>query len=250
MTSVDLNKIKKNMVSGKHRTNQGIVLRQQFWPHNCVSPASAHLMADGVIPAFDNLTFAQYQEGMLQKILIDAASSLDPAVKNKLKFQSFLIKLSYSLTWPQVRAIGDRFLEAWEHKTVEWDDWEPIKTFLTEAAEQTRLSAILRPGAVPGAVGAAPHSNPARPPKPNGGFPKRGWVTDANGVPWSYMKSKGICCQFNNKNCEIKGDHKIGDATVHHWCGGCYATSKGSVKEAHAAVGCKKGPFNNKSLFA
>ena len=247
VTSVDISKIKKSMVSGKHRSNQGLVLRQQFWPHDCVSAASSHLMPDGAVPTFDNLMFAQYQEGMIQKVLIEA-SSIDIQTKNKLRFQNFLIKLSYSLTWQQVRSIGDRFLDAWENKTVEWDDWEAIKTYLKDAAEQTRLAAALKPTSAPGALSGAPHGNLPRPgnPKP---MKKRGWITDANGVPWSYMKGKTICCQFNVKECPHSGDHKIGEHPVHHWCGGCFATSKGSIKEAHPAMGCKKGPFNNKSLF-
>ena len=76
----------------------------------------------GVAPTFDNVTFAQYQEGMLQKILLEAPATLHIPTINKMKFQSFLIKLSYSLTWEQVRSIGDRFIEAWENKTVEWNN--------------------------------------------------------------------------------------------------------------------------------
>ena len=249
MESVDLNKIKKTMVSGKHRSNQGLVLRQQYWPHDCVSAASAHLMTPvGAPPTFDNISFAQYQEGMIQKILLEAPASLDVPTINKLKFQSFLIKLAYSLTWEQVRSIGDRFIGAWENKAVNWSNWDAIKAFLTEAAEQTRLSAILQPSATPGAVGAAPRQPNPKPGNPNGA--RRKWVTETNGVPWSYMKSKGICCQFNHKECPQKTDHKIADSDVHHWCGGCFATSKGSTKEAHPALSCKKGPFNNKSLFS
>ena len=45
MDNVDISKIKKmNLVSGKNRTNEGLVLRQHYWPHDCVSRASSHLM--------------------------------------------------------------------------------------------------------------------------------------------------------------------------------------------------------------
>ena len=250
MTNVEYSKIRKTMKSGKHRSNEGLVLQLQFWPHDLVSAASEHLWAKGTKPAYDNLTFAQYQEGMVQKILMEAPSSLDTATANKLKFQNLLIKLAYSLTWEQVRSIGDRFFEAWENKAVSWDNWSEIKTFVTEAAEQTRLSSLLNPSALPGAMSGAPHQSAPRQGNPSG-LPKRKWVTEANGVPWAYMKGKGICCQFNLNECPSKGDHKVGekgDKLIHHWCGGCFA--KSGVKEAHAALGCKKGPFNNKSLFA
>ena len=72
--------------------------------------------------------------------------------------------------------------------------------------------------------------------------------TDVNGVPWSYMKGKSICARYNTGECQLKGDHKIGEKLVHHWCGGCFA--KSNAKEAHTAKDCKKGPFNDKSLFA
>ena len=88
MDNVDISKIKKmNLVSGKNRTNEGLVLRQHYWPHDCVSRASSHLMPPGF--AFDklthnDLTFAMFQEGMVQKILMDSAN-LDKEVENKLK---------------------------------------------------------------------------------------------------------------------------------------------------------------------
>ena len=158
--------------------------------------------------------------------------------------------MSYSLTWDQVRKIGDRFLESWENRTFEWDNWDRIKSFVTEAAEQARLAALHTPNARPGAPnGGAPRQNPAKPGNPRGGPPKK-WITDIAGVPWSYMKGKDICCQFNSGDCLIKGDHKVGESLVHHWCGGCFASSKGVTKSAHKALDCKKGPFNDKSLFA
>ena len=44
MNNIDLSKIKKNMVSGRDRTSEGIVMKQTYWPHNCLSKASRHIL--------------------------------------------------------------------------------------------------------------------------------------------------------------------------------------------------------------
>ena len=88
--SIDLNKIKITMVSGKNSTSDGVVIRQHLWPHRAVSKASAHLLLQGKKLDHWGQSFPQFYEGMCQKILIET-ESLDPIIKNKLRFQSYLI---------------------------------------------------------------------------------------------------------------------------------------------------------------
>merc|ERR1712015_131774 len=40
MNSIDIKKINKTMISGKHRKQQGICVAQHVWPHDVVSRAS------------------------------------------------------------------------------------------------------------------------------------------------------------------------------------------------------------------
>ena len=249
MNNVDISKLKKmNLVSGKNRTNEGLVMQQHYWPHDCVSRACLHLLP----PKFnfsklkhDDLTFAMFQEGMTQKILMDSAN-LDTVVKNKLKFQSKLIRMAYTLPWSDILSIAEQFFGAFEYNQASWDDWSQIESFLKEAYDQARMSSFLRPGIVPGASNAAPVPGSGAAPK--GPRKEKKWVDNANGVPWKYMRENSICGGYNIGSCERKGDHKIGSDTVNHWCAGCHGTSKGVTKQVHRAIDCPKGPFDS-SLF-
>ena len=54
-----------------------------------------------------------FQEGMIQKILMDSVN-LDNVVKNKLQLTSKLIRMAYTLPWPDILSISKQFLEAFE----------------------------------------------------------------------------------------------------------------------------------------
>ena len=94
--NIDVSKLQKNMQSGKHRKRGGFVVRQHIWAHDVVSKASAHLWPkpkrgeDQEFGHWDQ-SFANFQEGMCQKILIDHEDTMDVVVQNKLRFQSYLI---------------------------------------------------------------------------------------------------------------------------------------------------------------
>ena len=246
MDDVDVSKLKKmNLVSGKNRTNEGLVLQQHYWPHDCVSRASLHLLPPGFVFAklkHDDLTFAMFQEGMVQKILMDSVN-LDTVVRNKLQFTSKLIRMAYTLPWPDILSISEQFLEAFEFNQASWDDWTEIDRFLKDAYDQAKMASFLRPGTAPAGAAANPLA-PAPPAAPRGPKKEKKWVDNANGVPWKYMKEKKICGGYNIGSCERKGDHKIGPDTVHHFCAGCYGKSNGTDKLAHRALTCPKGPFD------
>ena len=244
MENIDVSKLRKNMVSGKHRKNAGIVVKQHVWPHDVVSRASAHLWPD-TVKDFEfghwDQTFANFQEGFCQKILVDHEDELSPVIMNKLRVQSYLIRQAYVLSWADILSISEQFFEAYEYNVVDWTCWSDIEKFLKDACEQARMSALARPNHTP-AAGAAPSGQPAK--KDNK------FEGNIKGVPWRYMKKVGICCGFNSGSCQQSGDHKIKDEDVVHWCGGCYAASKGVTKSAHRAKDCGKGPWKDKSLFA
>ena len=242
--NIDVSKLKKNLQSGKYRKQGGIVVRQHVWPHDVVSRASSHLWPKpkpGQTFEFGHWdqTFAMFQEGFCQKILVDHGVSMDPIIKNKLRMQAYLIRQSYILSWEDILSVVEQFFEAYEHDVVDWDDWADIEVFLRSACEQARLSAFARSNPLPAAV-ANPSSAAIKPAQKYEGHIK--------GVPWKFMKSKNICCGFNTGSCKQQCGHKIGESKVFHWCGGCFGASKGSTKEAHPCKTCEKGPWD-KSLF-
>ena len=227
------------MVSGRDRTSEGIVLKQTYWPHNCLSKASRHILGKNVKVKHHNQNQAQFTEGMIQKIILETPKDdLDPVVKNKLKFFAFITKLSYTLAWKDVLSIVEDFFEAVEYDHIAWDSWPIIERFLKDSYEQVRLSESFRPRAFSAPPGARPNS---------GGDPGKKMPEEANGVPVSYMKEQHICCGFSFGFCKVQegGDHKVYNTLLRHWCGGCYRKSNGATKAVHPAVGCKQGPFAN-----
>ena len=243
--NIDVSKLQKNMQSGKHRKRHGgFVVRQHIWAHDVVSKASAHLWPkpkpgeDQEFGHWDQ-SFANFQEGMCQKILIDHEDTMDIIVQNKLRFQSYLICQAYILPWEDILSISEQFFEAFEYEVMEWDKWDDIEKFLDKACEQARLSNFAKNN-VPAAL-AAPGQNPV-------GQPAKKFEGNIKGVTWKYMKDKKICCGFNTGSCQQQDGHTIGKGTVHHWCGGCHGASKGATKENHPAKICGKGPWD-KSLF-
>ena len=244
MENIDVSKLRKNMGSGKHRKQSNIVVRQHVWPHEVVSRASFHLWPktkDFELGHRDQ-SFAMFQEGMCQKMLIDHESSMPTELQNKLRFQAYLIRLSYVMAWEDILSVSEQFLESFEYNVVEWDNWVEIEKFLDQCSQQARLSSMARSSAVPAAL--------APPGQIGAGAGKGAPKVDGNvkGVPWKYMKEKGICCGYNAGSCNQKGDHLINNAKVTHICGGCFFTSKGASKEVHRAKTCDKGPWD-KNLF-
>ena len=243
--NIDVSKLQKNMQSGKHRkTGTGFCVRQHVWAHDVVSRASAHLWPKkkpGHEQEFGHWdqSFANFQEGFCQKILIDHEDDIKIEIQNKLLFQSFMIRQAYILPWEDILSIIEQFFEAYEYEVVEWDNWNDIEKFLNQACEQARLSTFARNN-VPAAL-AAPGQNPIA-------QPAKKFEGNIKGVTWKYMKDKKICCGFNTGSCEQQDGHTIGKGTVNHWCGGCHGASKGVIKEKHPAKTCGKGPWNS-SLF-
>ena len=244
MDNIDLNKIKKSMQSGKNRTGaDGIVIRQHYWPHDCLSKASRHILGRNVKVKHGNQTQTMFTEGFLQKLLIDTPkASMDPILCNKIKFFAMLTKLSYTLPWQDILSIAEDFFESYEYDHISWDSWPVVEQFVKDSYEQIKLSSFSRPrsNSAPAGSGAGFAGN----------FQKKPLPEDANGVPLSYMRKQFICCKFNLESCEVQagGDHKAGNATLHHWCGGCFKQSNGATKAAHTATSCTKGPFAR--LFA
>ena len=243
MENIDISKVKKTMTSGKNRSAQGLVLKQVLWPHDCISKASRHILGYNVKIKHDNQNFAMFNEGMSQMMLLDTPNDkLDPILKNRLRFQSFIIRQSYVLDWKHCLVIIEDFFDACEHGNMSWDDWSEIERVLKASAEQIRLSASFRGRA---------NSAPAGGNTPSGGPPGKRFSDNANGVPSKWMIEQKICVAFNLGYCPNQngGDHAVkNNITLRHWCGGCFKKSNGSVKHAHPASTCEKGPFNN--LFA
>ena len=150
MENIDISKIKKTMTSGKNRSAQGLVLKQVLWPHDCISKASRHILGYSVKIKHENQTFAMFNEGMAQMMLLDTPQDkMDPILKNRLRFQSFIIRQSYVLGWKECLIIVEDFFDAQEHANISWDDWSEIEKFLKESAEQIRLSASFGAGPIP-----------------------------------------------------------------------------------------------------
>ena len=86
------------------------MVRQHVWPHDVVSRASAHLWPKakpGQTFKFGHWdqTFAMFQEGFCQKILVDHGETMDPIIKNKLRMQSYLIRQLYILSWDDILSV-------------------------------------------------------------------------------------------------------------------------------------------------
>ena len=247
LNNIDLNKIKKSMQSGKNRTGgEGIVIRQHYWPHDCLSKASRHILGKNVKIRHNNQTQTMFTEGFLQKLLIDTPKeNMDPILNNKIKLFAMLTKLSYTVPWADILSISEDFFEAFEYDHISWDSWPVIERFVKDSYEQIRLSAISRPRSFSAPAGSGHGAGNSW-----GNPPKRPLPEDINGVPSAFMRKNYICVKFNAESCETQssGDHKAGNATLHHWCGGCFKQSNGSTKAAHPAKSCPKGPFGN--LFA
>ena len=147
--------------------------------------------------------------------------------------------MSYTLAWKDILSISEDFFESYEFDHISWDDWPTIERFIKDSYEQVRMSTTARP-----------RSNSAPPAVAGARLPEQRKMPEhANGVPVSFMKDQYICCGFNLGFCKVQsgGDHKIGNTTLHHWCGGCFKKYNGK-KDPHPADGCKNGPFG--SLFA
>ena len=159
LSGSDLNKVRKNMVSGKDRSGEGFVLQQISWPHQCLSKASRHILGKNVKVKHHNQTPAQFSEGMIQKIILETPKAeLNPLVKNKLKFFAFITKLTYSLSWKDILSITEDFFEAIENEHIDWDSWPVIERFLKDAYEQIRFTDGFRPRSH-----SAPAGNPPAP---------------------------------------------------------------------------------------
>ena len=248
LENIDISKVRKTLVSGKNRTAEGIVLEQHLWPHDCISKAGRHILGPKVKIKHDNQTFTHFNEGMVQKLLLDTpADKMDPILRNKLKFYSFILRQCYVLDWQHVLSIAEDFLEAFEYGNITWDSWPEMERFLKESAEQVRLSASFR-----GRANSAP---PAADSYGSGAGaaglrrnPGKKFADNANGVPSKWMMDKKICISFNLGYCQEASDHLVKTTTLKHWCGGCFKKSEGTDKLAHPASTCKNGPFGN--LFA
>ena len=240
MENIDISKIRKSMTSGKNRSAQGLVLKQVFWPHDCISKASRHILGYSVKIKHENQTFAMFNEGMSQMMLLDTPQDkMDPILRNRLRFQSFIIRQSYVLGWKECLSIVEDFFEACEHANMSWENWPEIEKFLKESAEQIRLSASFRGRANSAPPGAG---------NPNGGGQQGKRFSDnANGVPSKWMVENKICVAYNLGYCPNQngGDHVVKNITLRHWCGGCYKKSNGATKHAHSASTCGQGPFAN-----
>ena len=231
--------MKKSMTSGENSSDQGTVLAQHHWPHALVSIASSSKP-----DKHSKLSFMQFTEGMIGKMLLEADPDLlDPRLKNQMLFFHFLVKISYSLPWNLVLEVAARHFRALEQLHTSWDDWDSIHTALKTAYEQVRMSAFLQKGAgnSPGGGGGG-----------NGapGAPK----TDdlCFGIPTRWIRSKSICVKFNFATCQTQGDHVVSSGkppvniTVLHVCAGCF--NKGQSVKEHGAKTCPNRPHQT-SLF-
>ena len=235
--SIELSKVRKNMLSGENTNDAGAVMRQEHWPHNLVSHASAKKPGK-----HSELSLLQFQEGFLAKILLEAdPTRLEPKVKNKLLFFHYISKLSYSLPWNQVLEVVAKFFRGLEHMRYSWDDWTIIHAHLQTSFEQVKIAA-LQPkfgGSGGGFQGGA--AGGAHPP----GLPKQ---ADTVGVPHAWMRTKQFCIKWNQGHCttpvDANNSHVFseGKPPVQHICAGCFVTGNRQEK-THGAANCSKKPF-------
>ena len=240
--SIELSKVRKNMLSGENTNDSGAVMKQEHWPHNLVSHASAKKPQK-----HSELSMLQFQEGFLAKILLEADPALlETKVKNKMLFFHYISKLSYSLPWPQVLEVAAKFFRGLEHMRFSWDDWSLIHAHLQTSFEQVKIASIqhkFNGGGGNFQGGAAGGGQNPGPPK----------QADTVGVPHNWMRSKNFCIKWNQGHCTIQVDannsHVFaeGKSAVQHLCAGCFVTGNKHEK-GHGASNCSKKPFQS-SLF-
>ena len=109
--------------------------------------------------------------------------------------------MSYWLAWKDILSISEQVFKAYEYDQVSLDDWLDIEPFLKEAYDQAKMATAIRPGFVPGGAPPAYSSAPQQSGHAKSDNPKKKWMDNANGVPWTYMKSKNICCGYNILTC-------------------------------------------------
>ena len=255
LDNIDIKTIRKTLTSGKDVV-EGIVVKQELWPNKCLSIVAKAGLGPQAKVKFEKLTFPQFAEGWMRKILIDTPQSqMSKIATNKMRFFDYLVKCGYSLPWNQVLALAQTHLDAIEHDSADWEDWPKILEFLKQNYEQIRMSSsnsvpAFKASADGGGAGAGAgagsgaSSGAGREPK------KKPFKDNADGVPSTYMISKGICASYNMKLCsqKEKQSHEIRGKKVNHWCGGCFKKSDEKKHEGHPAEGCKEGPFHH--LFA
>ena len=200
------------------------------------------------VPGFDvtahkDLTFHQFINGMLSKLVTETpADRLDKALANKIAFTQFLVAMSFHYTHKQVLDTCHEMMMSWMMKEFEWDNWPLIESRLKNI--RSRFQQVPQPHTY---TNRKEHKQPGGPPK---GPPAPQGKQDINGVPKDYMRNNEICMKFNDKDgCPEAASHenrfKKGQH-LRHICGGCHKKFS-KTEDAHAVIGCSKGPFS--SLF-
>ena len=239
LVSMDMTKMRKIMTPGADQIGAGLVFRQIRWPHKMLQPG---------VPGFDvtahkDLTFHQFINGMLSKILAETpAAKLDVELANKMMFTQFLVEMSFHYTHKQVLDTCHEMMMSWMMKEFEWSNWPLIESRLKNIKSRYTQAPQY-------------HTFQNRHPKPNPGNQPGGQQgkqlgkTDINGVPKDYMRNNQICMNFNDAGCKEQDSHenhfKKGQ-TLKHICAGCHKKFNKS-EEKHPVTGCEKGPF--KALF-
>ena len=127
LVGVDMSKLRKIMTPGADQVGAGLVFRQIRWPHKMLQPG---------VPGFDvtahkDLTFHQFINGMLSKILAETPpGKLDAELANKMMFTQFLVEMSFNYTHKQVLDTCHEMMMSWMMKEFEWSNWPLIESRL------------------------------------------------------------------------------------------------------------------------
>ena len=229
---IDQSKLKRKLTSGRYSSGTLGVIREERWPHQCLSDAAGRPPKEA-----SALTHHQFTAGMLGKILSETPPNhIAQAAENKMMFTSRVSNLAFTVPWSQLVDVVSSFFEAIEQCQQSWDDWPAIDSWLQNRERLLRVMPANAkrdpPPTIPGDPG---HDHPPS---------KKSKGEDVLGVPLWWLKVEQICVFFSRGSCKSNGDHPSAreGTPLSHICGACHRDGKGRIS-AHGISTCpNKGP--------
>ena len=166
---IDQSKLKRKLTSGRYSSGALGVIREERWPHQCLSDAAGKLPKEA-----SSLTHHQFMAGMLGKILSETPPDhITPVAENKLMFSSRITNLAFTVPWSQLLEIISSFFESIEQCQQSWDDWGAMDAWLQNRERLLRV--------MPAQTKRDPPINPNVP--GNASPPKKPKLDDVHGIP-------------------------------------------------------------------
>lgn len=229
-TNMDLTKLKNKMVSGERASGAGCILKEERWPHKCLSDEMCFDQPDD----FKDATYLHFASGMVNKVLLETPSDrIDTEMGNMLHFFAGISNLHHTRPWNNLKPVISSFFRSIERGHQTWSNSEAILAVISRAKYNS--------------LSAPPSRQPLRQPDITGGVPpkdKKSYNDPIEGIPRPFLRQNDLCILFNLGICNQTSSHTVkqGASKVIHGCAGCFKLGRGHAAD-HGATKCPSRPF-------